>query len=260
MSPDDGTNQDSLNPQSMNRYAYVNNNPLKYTDPFGYSTHLANNGEVLAVYKDGDFGVYLHTWILDFTDWLRKERPKLSYRNKGAIKIGETERWDEFAAIDPVTGKPIDGSAISDARIHFEKSLDRLIDYANERASPKGLFAIAVWSRGKGQLDIKTNPTLADYGLGTGYLFQGKYITIRSAGNYLAGLNAMTAKIQGSYISPEFAQKLFGAYQEGGWRGALKTFIIGKEFPGTTGPYWGEPAYSGFYQQKGIEDGLERRK
>jgi len=41
---------------------------------------------------------------------------------------------------------------------------------------------------------------------------------------------------------------------------AVHTGITGDEYPGTTAPYWGEETYSGFYQQKGIEDGAERRK
>jgi hypothetical protein len=48
-----------------------------------------------------------------------------------------------------------------------------------------------------------------------------------NAGNYLAGLNSQTATtFTGTHISPELAQKHFGAYQQGGimaagyWAGA----------------------------------------
>jgi len=102
-----------------------------------------------------------------------------------------------------------------------------------------------------GPLDIKTGG-LADHGAYTGYLLNGEYLSIRSAGNYLAGLNAMTSTFAGRHLSPEFAQKLFGAYQAGGKGGFAYTLITGKHYPGTAAPYWGEEAYSGFMQQKGM--------
>ena len=71
MSPDDGTDQRSSNPQSLNRYSYVHNNPLSNVDPFGHSTQTANNGDVLAVYNDGDLGVYQHTDIDNLADYGR---------------------------------------------------------------------------------------------------------------------------------------------------------------------------------------------
>ncbi len=41
--------------------AYVMNNPLKFTDPTGiFSTHTDGEGNVLAIYDDGDPGVYRH--------------------------------------------------------------------------------------------------------------------------------------------------------------------------------------------------------
>ncbi|MFZ0304507.1 MAG: RHS repeat-associated core domain-containing protein [Terracidiphilus sp.] len=50
MSPDDGTGVRLTNPQSLNRYAYVFNNPLMLIDPTGHSTQTAQNGDVLCVF------------------------------------------------------------------------------------------------------------------------------------------------------------------------------------------------------------------
>ena len=50
---------DNYHPYSP--YAYVLNNPMNLIDPDGrYSTHTDSSGNVLAVYNDGDLGVYMH--------------------------------------------------------------------------------------------------------------------------------------------------------------------------------------------------------
>jgi hypothetical protein len=55
------------------------------------------NGDVLAVYDDGDNGVYQHTDIDDRQDW---DGSKLDSDDEGTNYMGETPRWDEFAAHD----------------------------------------------------------------------------------------------------------------------------------------------------------------
>jgi RHS repeat-associated protein len=259
MSPDDGTDHDSANPQSLNRYSYVLNNPLRFTDPFGHSTQTADNGDVLAVYDDGDNGVYQHTDIDNRSDW---DGSKLDSDDEGTNYMGETPRWDEFAAHDRAHPNGISGSAMKGARIHFGQSLDRDIADLNAIANKQSLGVTALFERNGQSFDIKTG-AFADSGPGTGYLLNGTYQTIESAGNYLAGLNSQTGTFLGKHISPEMAQKLFGAYQQGGGgttglRAVMKTFVTGKEYPGTSGPYWGEIPYSGYAQQEGINAGAQK--
>ena len=55
--------QREQNPQSWNLYTYTRNNPTNYTDPDGKSTHTDRDGKVVAVYDDGDLGVYRHALI-----------------------------------------------------------------------------------------------------------------------------------------------------------------------------------------------------
>lgn len=74
----------------------------------------------------------------------------------------------------------------------------------------------------------------------------------------------MTGKDGGNYISPEFAQKLFGAHQAGGGgttglAAVVYTYKTGKAYPGTSAPYWGEQKYSGRMQQLGIAAGEAQR-
>jgi RHS repeat-associated protein len=52
MSPDDGSDQDITNPQSLNLYSYVQNNPLTNTDPDGHTCQT--NSSDGNVYDDGD--------------------------------------------------------------------------------------------------------------------------------------------------------------------------------------------------------------
>ncbi len=137
------------------------------------------------------------------------------------------------------------------SRIHFGQSLDGEVAGLNAIANGQSHGTIALFERNGQSFDIKTGP-FADAGAGTGYLLNGTYQTIESAGNYLAGLNSQTGIFLGQHISPEMAQKLFGAYQQGGLKAVMRTFVTGKEAPGTSAPYWGEIPYSGAAQQEGI--------
>lgn len=241
-------------------FPYALNNPLILVDPTGHSTQTAANGDVLAVYDDGDLGVYKHGDIDDRADW---DGSKLDDTDPQTTKMGTTEYWDEFAKLG-TDGKGISGTAARNAHIHFGVSIDQQIREFNAVAEAEDLIEVAIHSRNGGSLDIKATSSLADYGHATGYLLNGYYVTMESAGNYLAGLDAMTSTRDGKYISPEFAQKLFGAYQAGG--GGLKgfwavrqTYKTGNAAPGTQAPYWGETEYSGRMQQEGIAAGVTRR-
>jgi RHS repeat-associated protein len=76
ISPNDGTGEHFENPQSLNRYAYVFNNPLKLIDPSGHSTQTAANGDVLADYDDKNLEVYRQgTLITARTRMVRRDNP-----------------------------------------------------------------------------------------------------------------------------------------------------------------------------------------
>ena len=90
----------------------------------------------------------------------------------------------------------------------------------------------------------------------TGRLLNGKYVTARSAGNFLAGMNGVTGTFQGGHISGETYMKLAGAYQVLGKLPktiAANIVLTGKSY--APAPYYGEESYSGRQILKGIEAG-----
>ena len=75
----------------------------------------------------------------------------------------------------------------------------------HEESKSMNLIEIALESKPGGKFDIKK-----DY-INKGRLLNGKYVTSRSAGNYLAGYNASTGTYLGVGISFNTFQQLAGA-------------------------------------------------
>jgi hypothetical protein len=236
--------QDENNPQSWNLYTYVRNYPLLFIDPDGRSTHTDRDGYVVAVYDDGDLGVYQHDSA--FFD-LAKQASKsaLADKGKGINRMGETENWDEFRDHDPRTGAVLDRVAAG-ARIMFGQSFDDDIQRLNEFAvANMNLRQIASNSRNGRTFDIKVNTTIAPFGPNTGKQLNGKYATAESAGNFLAGLNGATGTYKGAHFSLETVMKLAGSLQQGKWSewNAAKIILFGTAYGPS--PWYGEIEYSG---------------
>jgi RHS repeat-associated protein len=176
--------------QYYSGYKAMGNNPITSIDPDGgssYSTHTDKNGKVLAVYNDKDLGVYKHDISIGDYDgsFLSKENGTL---------MGHTYIWHEFSNHNNITGAI--GDALYGYQINFNQSIDGVLNGLNQqliqRIESEGLVSAGLWAKresgGKGDLDIKH--TLGDQG----YLMGGRYVTMRSAGNFLAGYNAATLK------------------------------------------------------------------
>ena len=173
--------------------------------------------------------------------------------------------WDEFLEVDDKTGKRT-GNIAKGAKILFGQSFDSDIERLNKEADKQHLQDSAADSKHGRRFDIKTDTSIAPNGAYTGKLLNGVYVSARTAGNYLAGLNAMTGGLSVKFgipighISPDTAQRLFGAFQvlnRLGKEEAALIFFNNKAYG--PAPYYGEIEYSGRAQQLGIAAGFEKR-
>ncbi len=85
----------------LSSYAYCAWNPVKLVDPNGMeiSIHIDQDGNVVAVFNDGDNGVYQHHRNADgssVTGYQLSKRAAKDGSSCGGVRIGETEYWDEF--------------------------------------------------------------------------------------------------------------------------------------------------------------------
>ncbi len=203
-------------------YNFTLGNPINLIDPDGRSTHTDSLGNVVAVYNDDDNTVYRHEVLPEnfathenqveiVTDPETGEQTlKYKVRLSGVEDMGETEYWDEFREHDNVTGATLTELAV-DAKIMFGESWDETIESLNHISKVLGLSITALNSTPNEFFDIKRDTDLAPAGENTGKLLNGKYVTARSAGNYLAGMNGATGTIRGMHINEGMMMRLAGA-------------------------------------------------
>ncbi len=178
-------------------YAWVMNNPLKYMDPTGmFSTHTDEDGIVVAVYDDGDLGVYRHGGSR--SEAAENVKRNYSEDNKGAggKRMGESLHALSFAdqSLYNETG------VVREARIKIDFGSSNLTDRVQEILnSDPSLFDYFKKAGGGGDWDIKEH-------VSNGSKLFGKYASPRDAGNFAAG-----AVAQKSGLAP-LAQFGYGAY------------------------------------------------
>lgn len=234
-------------------YTYTWNNPISNIDPDGRhteSTHLDQDGNVVAVYQDGDNGVYQHGTNADGTTVTESQlynRHSRENSGAGGTKVGETEHWDEF--ISPETGQ-----VMTNVNVQVGKSFDPIVSSLADKADKMSLKQIAHESRPGGSFDIKSKYK------NTGGLLNGKYATARSAGNYLAGYNAEGGTMFGVSVSFQTFQKLAGGlHKKGSLSNKEKAGVVLFGTSYGNPPAYGENIYQYRMSKKGWYDSKSKR-
>ncbi|MCF0075667.1 RHS repeat-associated core domain-containing protein [Dyadobacter sp. CY261] len=183
---------------SWSPYGWVMNNPLKLRDPTGmFSTHTDENGVVVAVYDDGDLGVYKHEGdTKEAKASVAKEYSKKE-TSAGGEKMGESLHSLSFAnqSVYNETGKVVEQSGM---KIDFGSNrLTREVE--NIIRSSTSVVEYALKARSNHEWDLKSQ-------VDNGSLLHGRYASPRDAGNFAAGAIAASSAME------PVVQFGFGAY------------------------------------------------
>jgi len=227
---------------SFSPYNYIEGNPILFNDRTGKSkesTHTDKDGNVIAVKIDGDYGVYKHSGDFDEATKHFQQNYSLDNTSANARKFGETFFQDEFIPLEK------DGEKIV-PRILENTSFDGIIDTKHQIAMNYNLYDIGKLSKNGKDLDIKVDKIIAPHGVYTGRMLDGKYVTARSAGNYLAGYNGRTGTILGVSPSRNAYMAMAGALQKTGSFdvSTAASVLSGLKIYGPA-PYYGEIPYTG---------------
>lgn len=181
-------------------YGWCENNPIRYLDLTGKSTHINEDGDVVAVYDDNDLNIYQHSndkleeWGDVYINPLTTDDAKIIGQSLHLLSFADQNAFNS-------TGKVIHNDTM---RIDVGSTTlgDIIADVISKNPS---LLMYALNATTGGMYDLK-----AHYAAGS-ILYGNVYASPRDAGNFLAG----AIKAESGLLAP-IVQFGYGAYNLSG--------------------------------------------
>ena len=206
------------------------------------SLHIAKNGVVAQNIDDGDMKIYQYNFTCDPKNQAECRKTNLDLYQSSKKEVGQVMWQDSFTSPD---------ENVAVGMVFLGQSIEPYVYQLNDKAENEYYWNVARKSFPKNEYDIK-NVYPGHKGKSYhGFLFQGKYITLRDAGNILAGMNAAS-----SGVSFDDFQRISGALHTNGRTGAINAYFKGTAY--SKPPMYGELPYQYHKSRYGYDLGIQK--
>ncbi|WP_237073822.1 hypothetical protein [Mucilaginibacter mali] len=224
---------------------------MQFTDPDGmapFSTHTDAQGNVLAVYNDGDLGVYKHINAHTKEDIDKDRSPRID-GSHGGEKMGETLMWDSFVNGQ---GQPAGNIRFNSnaAELWLTTFEGKMREVQGDIGNYMGRMHYAMNAGNKDEYDFKTQNGNGIYG--GSQISKGIYVSARDVGNFAAGrAAAMTGQDKMDFLLTAGGFNLSGNSK---YQIVRHTSYWQDQARKAGYPAFGEAPRSDFFQRMGYEN------